>query len=33
VKECTDSRFLPPRFRDMPMDEIDARLRKLGLAM
>jgi len=33
VKECTDSRFLPPRFRDMPMDEIDTRLRKLGLVI
>jgi hypothetical protein len=26
VKECTDARFLPPRFRDMPPEEIEARL-------
>jgi SpoVK/Ycf46/Vps4 family AAA+-type ATPase len=26
VKECTDARFLPPHFRDMPPEEIEARL-------
>ena len=26
VKECTDARFLPPEFRDMPLEEMEARL-------
>ena len=26
VKECTDARFLPPRFRDMPPEEIEQKL-------
>lgn len=30
VKECTDERFLPPRFRTMSLSEIDRRLSKLS---
>lgn len=29
VKECTDDGFLPPRFREMDMSELDARLQQL----
>lgn len=29
VKECTDSKFLPEKFREMPMDEVDQRLAEL----
>ncbi|MCP4153167.1 MAG: ATP-binding protein [bacterium] len=29
VKECTDDRFLPPRFRDLSDDEIDDRIEEL----
>ena len=29
VKECTDARFLPARFRDMTPEEIEARLAEL----
>ncbi|HXE72654.1 MAG TPA: AAA family ATPase [Candidatus Nitrosotenuis sp.] len=35
VKECTDASFLPPRYRDIPPEELDRRLdqlrRELGL--
>jgi hypothetical protein len=30
VKECTDERFLPPRFRTMSLSEIDRRLSELS---
>jgi AAA+ superfamily predicted ATPase len=30
VKECTDARFLPPRFRDMSPEAIEARLSELA---
>ena len=33
VKECTDTRFLPPRFRDLPMDEVDRRIAELRLLL
>ncbi len=29
VKECTDARFLPGRFRDMPPDELEKRIEEL----
>jgi AAA+ superfamily predicted ATPase len=29
VKECTDSRFLPERFRSMPTEELDAKIENL----
>jgi hypothetical protein len=29
VKECTDSRFLPERFRSMPAEELDAKIEEL----
>jgi len=29
VKECTDARFLPARFRDMTPEQIEARLAEL----
>ncbi len=29
VKECTDSRFLPERFREMPPDELESRIEEL----
>jgi AAA+ superfamily predicted ATPase len=29
VEECTDSRFLPPRFRDMPLDQVRRRRAEL----
>jgi SpoVK/Ycf46/Vps4 family AAA+-type ATPase len=29
VKECTDARFLPPRFRDMPPEELEQRIDEL----
>jgi len=29
VKECTDSRFLPPRYRDVSPEELDTRLEAL----
>lgn len=29
VKECTDARFLPPRFRDMPPEELERRIEEL----
>ena len=31
VKECTDDRFLPPRYRDMPLGEINRRISALEL--
>jgi SpoVK/Ycf46/Vps4 family AAA+-type ATPase len=31
VKECTDDRFLPPRFRDLDMLEVDRRITELSL--
>ncbi len=30
VKECTDARFLPPRFRDLSPEDIETRLAALG---
>ena len=29
VKECTDARFLPPRFRDMPPEELEQKIDEL----
>ena len=29
VKECTDGRFLPPRFRDMPPEELEQKIDEL----
>ncbi len=29
VRECTDSRFLPPRFRDLPPEQLEARIEEL----
>ena len=29
VKECTDQRFLPPRFRDLTPEQIEARIAEL----
>lgn len=29
VRECTDTRFLPPRFAEMPTEEIEARIEEL----
>jgi hypothetical protein len=29
VKECTDSRFLPPRYRELPPVELDRRIEEL----
>jgi hypothetical protein len=29
VKECTDQRFLPPRFRDLTPEQIETRLTEL----
>ncbi len=29
VRECTDARFLPERFRDMPPDELEKRIDEL----
>jgi SpoVK/Ycf46/Vps4 family AAA+-type ATPase len=29
VKECTDSRFLPPKYRAMTLDQVEARLEQL----
>jgi ribosomal protein L29 len=29
VKECTDSRFLPERFREMPPEELEKRIQEL----
>jgi SpoVK/Ycf46/Vps4 family AAA+-type ATPase len=31
VKECTDARFLPPRYRDVPLEEVNSRLQRLAL--
>lgn len=31
VKECTDDRFLPPRYRDMPLEEVNRRISALEL--
>ena len=31
VKECTDDRFLPPRFREMSLDEVNHRIAELQL--
>lgn len=31
VKECTDARFLPPRYRDMPLDQVNSRIGELKL--
>ena len=33
VKECTDARFLPPRYRSLAMAEINQRIQKLKLAL
>ena len=32
VKECTDTRFLPERFRKLSLAEVNARIEKLKLA-
>jgi AAA+ superfamily predicted ATPase len=32
VKECTDARFLPARFRELTADQVDARIQKLRSA-
>jgi hypothetical protein len=29
VKECTDARFLPPRFRDVPPEKLEERIDEL----
>jgi hypothetical protein len=29
VKECTDARFLPPRYRDLSLEEIERRIEEL----
>ena len=29
VKECTDARFLPPAFRDLTPEQIEARINEL----
>jgi hypothetical protein len=29
VEECTDARFLPPRFRDLPLAEVKSRIAAL----
>lgn len=31
VKECTDSRFLPPRYRDLPLGKVNQRIEELKL--
>ena len=31
VKECTDSRFLPQRFRDLSMGEVNGRIAELRM--
>ena len=33
VKECTDSRFLPERFRELTLDEVNQRLDTLKLTI
>jgi SpoVK/Ycf46/Vps4 family AAA+-type ATPase len=33
VKECTDSRFLPPRFRDLSLAEVNRRIDELRLRL
>jgi AAA+ superfamily predicted ATPase len=33
VEECTDSRFLPPRYRDMPLERVRSRLAELRAAI
>ncbi len=33
VKECTDARFLPPRYRDLPLGEVNRRIEALRLAL
>ncbi len=33
VKECTDTRFLPERYRAMPMTEVNQRIERLKLAL
>lgn len=33
VKECTDARFLPPRFAKLSPEEVDARIAQLGGSM
>jgi hypothetical protein len=33
VKECTDTRFLPPRVRDLPLAEVDRRIAELRLLL
>lgn len=33
VKECTDARFLPPRYRDLPLGEVNRRIEALRLAV
>jgi len=33
VKECTDSRFLPPRFRDLSLAEVNRRIEELRLRL
>src|SRR5262249_36012029 len=33
VKECTDSRFLPPRYRPLSLEEVNARLQRLALQL
>jgi hypothetical protein len=29
VRECTDMRFLPARFRDVPPEQLEARIEEL----
>ncbi len=33
VKECTDSRFLPPRYREMSLAKVNERIRELKIAL
>jgi len=33
VKECTDSRFLPPRYRTLPLEEVNTHLQRLALQL
>jgi hypothetical protein len=33
VKECTDARFLPPRFRNLTLEQVNRRLDELRHAI
>jgi hypothetical protein len=33
VKECTDTRFLPERYRSLPLAEVNARIARLKQAI